>query len=1004
MLEDTGGPILCTQPRRLAVVAVASRVAQERDVPLGGSEVGYHVGQANHSLSNTKLLFTTAGILLQELRANSVDALSKFKVVVIDECHERSPESDLVLVLVKNLLLKHANKNIRIILMSATFDHGRYVKYFHGVPGCEHVETITLETASSFETYYSRVETHYLEDIFQMLPDAANHLTFARDMKRDPDLDLNNGDGGKTLSSDMLVLMRALITYLNDSEPVEGVFVVFAPTYRHLEQVHHLLVFKDSPWEVGVLHSSVDMEFCLRSMQQTNGTIQKRKILLASAIADSSVTIPGVTCIIDLCRALQVKWDASKRTYIPKTIWASKSVCEQRKGRTGRTCAGRVFRLLPQGFFINRLPSWDVPQLCLSSCRDEVLKLLCTGSALEPDKLLSTCLDPPGPNIVSDAMGYLESIGACVKGKKKFSPTTLGELMASLPFLVEDSHMIIKGGQLGLFLETLTLRSIFSHKPSPIVHHFGQTKLNEDLLRMFHPKVELQNHTSINIAHLSAFFFWDAAWNGGRLRDVVQQFGKISDTDGEIEDHGELPSLNFSNEVPASGSIAASDCKVWKWTPTLEHKHSEWCREHHINPTAVRAIAELIVTSWNVFYLARFEPEWLRSTDPIPKWRLLISSSSDSSETTTKRLQTDMLQLVYKNQATDLEKVLTALSERAKETDALAMRYHRLQNTPAAQVAPELPVACIHFLQGNCKFGASCRHSHSKYAVPPPCKYFQRGECLRGDTCVYSHVLPSDAAAADVCPPANGTSKSTQSIDPLNSMIPINDDLKMPNTKEWFSEHAEGLLLLGEGTYEFAKSLNSLGFAASYASTPGSTVDMLGDYTCCMDLDATRMHLDELTRDLVDDEEIESFFWNFPFSGVEENDELNESLILGTFLSISKLLHLCEGPQGCKFAFTLQGDQFARWSVLRSALRSGWRLVSWGDFNPNDYPNYKPKRENGEPFPGSGHKFYEFRHIYPSTSTYRIDYTGFGKVDEDSSTTMTPSEKKWREVSTATPK
>ena len=77
-----------------------------------------------------------------------------------------------------------------------------------------------------------------------------------------------------------------------------------------------------------------------------------RKIILASAIADSSVTIPNVSVVIDLCRALEVSWNYEKKRHIPKTVWASHSICDQRKGRTGRTCSGKVFRLVQQSFYL----------------------------------------------------------------------------------------------------------------------------------------------------------------------------------------------------------------------------------------------------------------------------------------------------------------------------------------------------------------------------------------------------------------------------------------------------------------------------------------------------------------------------------------------------------------------------------------------------------------------------------------------------------------------------
>ena len=147
--------------------------------------------------------------------------------------------------------------------------------------------------------------------------------------------------------------------------------MVFAPTYRHLEQLYNTMLDGSvgSLVAIDVLHSSVDIEDCLRTMSAvaSSSNRSKRKLLLASAIADSSVTIPGVSVVIDLCRSLEVKWDRSSRNHVAKTVWASKSICDQRKGRTGRTCPGSVYRMVSKGFYINRLDMWDRPQLTVPS-------------------------------------------------------------------------------------------------------------------------------------------------------------------------------------------------------------------------------------------------------------------------------------------------------------------------------------------------------------------------------------------------------------------------------------------------------------------------------------------------------------------------------------------------------------------------------------------------------------------------------------------------------------
>lgn len=283
---DGTGPILCTQPRRLAAVAVATRVAQNRHTTiLGGSnEVGYHVGQSNHSVKQTSLLFATAGILLEDLRANGVEVLRRYECVLIDECHERSPESDLCLAVIKQLMRTHPTDTIRIVLMSATFDHERYTKYFAGVPGCEMIQTITLETAESFAAFYNRVDTLYLDDILPQLSNAKSHEVLKKTMLKNPDADLyaEGTDGGESLTFHLLHLISSLVSMLDQQEPSTAPFLIFAPTYRHLEQMYEHLQSNCQNLLLAVLHSSVDMEDCLRSINDPSSRRHAPSVAVAS--------------------------------------------------------------------------------------------------------------------------------------------------------------------------------------------------------------------------------------------------------------------------------------------------------------------------------------------------------------------------------------------------------------------------------------------------------------------------------------------------------------------------------------------------------------------------------------------------------------------------------------------------------------------------------------------------------------------------------------------------
>ena len=156
------------------------------------------------------------------------------------------------------------------------------------------------------------------------------------------------------------------------------------------------------------------------------------------------------------------------------------------------------------------MEKWETPQLCHSSCRDELLKILCTPSVHNPNALSEQCLDAPPPAVVHGALQYLKSIGACSEGRKRILPTESGELMAMLPFQVEDTRVILSGGRLGLMHETLALQAIRSHKPAPIAHQFGANAKNRANAMRFFPGVDINDPASLAIANLSAFQYWDA--------------------------------------------------------------------------------------------------------------------------------------------------------------------------------------------------------------------------------------------------------------------------------------------------------------------------------------------------------------------------------------------------------------------------------------------------------------------------------------------------------------
>ncbi|XP_076888613.1 DExH-box ATP-dependent RNA helicase DExH8-like [Bidens hawaiensis] len=424
LLEANIEPILCTQPRRFAVVAVAKMVAAARNCVIGG-EVGYHIGHSkvmsarysqyyNPALSirfmfhvvtavrsssfsfkiglGSRKSFKTAGVLLEEMRGKGMSAL-KYKVIILDEVHERSVESDLVLVCVKQFLIK--NSGLRVVLMSATADITRYKEYFRDLGRGERVEVLGIPSSEKHTLYQRRVS--YLEQVAEILGMSSESLSFKYCSGPSPD------SSEATMNREVHKLIHNLVLHIHKYEPdMEKSILIFLPTYYALEQQWLDLICVSSTFEIHILHSSIDAEQALNTMRISKS---HRKVILATNIAESSVTIPKVAYVIDSCRSLQVYWDANRKAESAEIVWVSESQAEQRRGRTGRTCDGEVFRLVTEPFF-GQLEKFEEPSILKLSLRQQVLLTTCAESRTinDPKVLLQKVMDPPRPEVVDDAL------------------------------------------------------------------------------------------------------------------------------------------------------------------------------------------------------------------------------------------------------------------------------------------------------------------------------------------------------------------------------------------------------------------------------------------------------------------------------------------------------------------------------------------------------------------------------------------------------------------------
>jgi HrpA-like RNA helicase len=324
LLKEAKAAIMCTQPRRLAVVAIATRVAQERGSVLG-QEVGYQIGQQNiTNKAETKLSFVTAGILLELLKQEGEGSLEKYQYLVIDEVHERSVESDVMLSCIRSFLLEGKLKHLRIVLMSATADIARYGRYFEQGGKRPPVLVVDSESrAANTGTLFS-CEQKYLDDAERLLSSNAHrnaHGTRSLFRQLAAKMTCQADASALALDDDLHQAVALLVTQLATERGAERsgsacgfTILVFCPTWRALEKQHELLLRTAQgvlpEHSMHVLHSTIDVDtamkaICLKELEDV-------QVILATNVAESSLTIPSVVHVIDLCLTNHVK-------YIPET-------------------------------------------------------------------------------------------------------------------------------------------------------------------------------------------------------------------------------------------------------------------------------------------------------------------------------------------------------------------------------------------------------------------------------------------------------------------------------------------------------------------------------------------------------------------------------------------------------------------------------------------------------------------------------------------------------------
>ncbi|GIH08659.1 ATP-dependent helicase [Rhizocola hellebori] len=397
-----------TQPRRIAARTVAERIAQELETPLGGA-VGWKIRFTDQVSEQTLVKLMTDGILLAELTSDR--SLSQYDTLIIDEAHERSLNIDFILGYLKQLLPRRPD--LKVIITSATIDPERFSRHFGDAPIVE-VSGRTYPVEVRYRPWES-------EDQIQAICDAVDELSGER----------------------------------------PGDILVFLSGEREIRDTADALRRKN------LRHTEVLPLFARLSTAEQHRVFQPhtgRRIVLATNVAETSLTVPGIKYVIDPGTARISRYSNRLKVQRLPIEPISQASANQRKGRCGRTSDGICIRLYDENDFEAR-PEFTDPEILRTNLASVILQMISLGLG---DIAAFPFLDPPDRRQINDGLALLEELGA-LETSTRVAPaggkgrlTAVGRKLAQLPLDPRLARMVLEADRNGCVRELLIITSALS--------------------------------------------------------------------------------------------------------------------------------------------------------------------------------------------------------------------------------------------------------------------------------------------------------------------------------------------------------------------------------------------------------------------------------------------------------------------------------------------------------------------------------------------------------------
>ena len=526
--------LICTQPRRISAMSLASRVAQEQGGKVAQKDgwIGYQVRNDSKTHRGTRITYCTTGILLQRLISDPL--LYSVTHLVIDECHERTLDSDLLLFLIKKVL--ECRTDLRVVLMSATANASHFAQYF--ASSGSQVPMLFIE-GRTFP-----VTTMYLEDILKITgytpANDSEYIVKEKMVTKSTSVSISGRGGNKyrmqvnwqealsklDLSDDddeveddetkrpdvenvkttcdiaikkiidkldpkkiNFDLIVHIIRYILNEGNTEGSVLCFLPGAGEISKLMDILKSEfatrnELMLDIYPLHSNLSNEE--QALVFKPATIGKLKVVLSTNIAETGVTIPDAVYVIgniwillliclDSLRAREINHDQKRGISKLVDTFISKANAKQRRGRAGRVQNGFCFHLVPVDVF-EKLPEQQVPEMQRLSLEEICLKMRTTlqnASHIGLVDLFQELIDPPPLKNVQSAVGLLKSIEALDANE---AITDLGKSIGQLPVNARIGKMLLLGVFLGCLDPILTIASVLSIGKTPFRFPSGEVE------------------------------------------------------------------------------------------------------------------------------------------------------------------------------------------------------------------------------------------------------------------------------------------------------------------------------------------------------------------------------------------------------------------------------------------------------------------------------------------------------------------------------------------------